>query len=101
LMIFAIMLTHQLYSKSIRQVNEQVIPATLVVLAFFALSVFTLIKTAWPISGGVLPANNIAELGKLLLSEYVIPFEVVSIVLLVALIGAIVISKKDKEEAKQ
>jgi NADH-quinone oxidoreductase subunit J len=101
LMIFAIMLTHQLYSRNLRQVNEQVLPAAFIVLLFFVLSVFTLVKTAWPLSQNQMPANNIFELGRLLMSEYVIPFEVVSIVLLVALIGAIVISRRDKEETSK
>jgi NADH-quinone oxidoreductase subunit J len=95
LMIFAIMLTHQLFSKSLRQVNEQVIPASLIVLVFFALSIFTLIKTAWPLSEAQLPADRIFEMGRLLMSDYVIPFEVVSIVLLVALIGAIIIARRE------
>jgi NADH-quinone oxidoreductase subunit J len=95
LMIFAIMLTHQLFSKSLRQVNEQVVPASLIVLVFFALSIFTLVKTAWPISGGQLPSDRIFEMGRLLMSDYVIPFEVVSIVLLVALIGAIIIARRE------
>jgi NADH-quinone oxidoreductase subunit J len=99
LMIFAIMLTHQLFSKSLRQVNEQVIPASLITLVFFGLSIFTLVKTAWPISGAQLPSNRIFEIGRLLMSEYVIPFEVVSIVLLVALIGAIVIARRENQEA--
>jgi NADH-quinone oxidoreductase subunit J len=99
LMIFAIMLTHQLFSKSLRQVNEQVIPASLIVLVFFALSIFTLVKTAWPISGGQLPSDRIFEMGRLLMSDYVIPFEVVSIVLLVALIGAIIIARRESAGA--
>jgi NADH-quinone oxidoreductase subunit J len=99
LMIFAIMLTHQLFSKSLRQVNEQVIPASLIVLVFFALSIFTLVKTAWPVSGGQLPADRIFEMGRLLMSDYVIPFEVVSIVLLVALIGAIIIARRESTGA--
>jgi NADH:ubiquinone oxidoreductase subunit 6 (subunit J) len=99
LMIFAIMLTHQLFSKSLRQVNEQVIPASLIVLVFFALSIFTLVKTAWPVSAGQLPSDRIFEMGRLLMSDYVIPFEVVSIVLLVALIGAIIIARRDSTGA--
>jgi len=40
--------------------------------------------------------------GKLLFSEWVLPFEIVSILLLSAMLGAIVIARKDKsEEAKQ
>jgi NADH-quinone oxidoreductase subunit J len=36
-----------------------------------------------------------AALGKLLFSQYVLPFEVVSVLLLVAMIGVILLSKKD------
>jgi len=36
-----------------------------------------------------------AALGKLLFSQYVLPFEIVSILLLVAMIGVILLSKKD------
>jgi NADH:ubiquinone oxidoreductase subunit 6 (subunit J) len=39
--------------------------------------------------------NNPDQIGQLLMSQYVLPFEVVSVLLLVALIGAIVISRKD------
>jgi NADH-quinone oxidoreductase subunit J len=95
LMIFAIMLTYQITSRSIRQVNEQVWPAAIIVLVFFVLSLVALIKTAWPVSGESLPESNTFELGRQLLSTYVIPFEVVSVVLLVALIGAIIISRQD------
>lgn len=98
LMIFAIMLTYQLSNKSIRQTNEQKVPASIIVLIFFALSVITMIKTAWPIVDINLPEKNIFELGRQLLSTYVVPFEVVSIVLLVALIGAIIISRREEQE---
>jgi NADH-quinone oxidoreductase subunit J len=35
--------------------------------------------------------------GKLLFSEWVLPFEIVSILLLTAMVGAIVIARKDKD----
>ncbi|MCP4582058.1 MAG: NADH-quinone oxidoreductase subunit J [candidate division Zixibacteria bacterium] len=98
LMIFAIMLTYQLSSKSIRQTNEQVPWASIIVLIFFGLSLAAVFKTVWPLSDGELPESNTLELGRQLLSTYVIPFEVVSIVLLVALIGAIIISRRDRQE---
>jgi len=40
LILFAIMLTYQIQSKSIRQVNEQVIPAGIIAVLFLALAVF-------------------------------------------------------------
>lgn len=45
LMLFAIMLTYQIQSKSIRQINEQVIPAALIAAIFLALAVFTMTRT--------------------------------------------------------
>lgn len=41
--------------------------------------------------------NNTEQIGLKIYSHYVIPFEVMSVLLLVALIGAIVIAKRDKE----
>ena len=39
--------------------------------------------------------NNPDSIGRLLMSEYVLPFEIVSVLLLAALVGAIIISRKD------
>ncbi|MGQ0437192.1 NADH-quinone oxidoreductase subunit J, partial [Bacillus sp. B-TM1] len=36
--------------------------------------------------------------GTLLYSEYIIPFELTSVILLVALVGAIILAKKDEKE---
>jgi NADH-quinone oxidoreductase subunit J len=36
-----------------------------------------------------------AELGKLLFSQYLLPFEIISVLLLVAMVGVILLSKKD------
>jgi NADH-quinone oxidoreductase subunit J len=41
--------------------------------------------------------DAIRELGVTLFSEYLLPFEVTSILLLVAMIGAIVLSKPEKK----
>ncbi|MBD8069490.1 NADH-quinone oxidoreductase subunit J [Bacillus sp. PS06] len=49
-----------------------------------------------------LAQNNTEQIGIELYSKYVIPFELTSVVLLVALIGAIVLAKKnDEEEAEK
>lgn len=42
--------------------------------------------------------NNTEQIGIALYTQYVIPFELTSVVLLVALIGAIVLAKKDDSE---
>jgi len=44
--------------------------------------------------------ENLRQLGLALFSDYLLPFEVVSILLLVAMVGAIVLSKKEKGAVK-
>ena len=95
LMIFAIMLTSQLSSKKIEQTNEQVTVAGLISIVFLVASMKAMLKTSWNISEVTLPVNNIMTLGKLLMTEFVLPFEVVSILLLAALIGAVVLARKE------
>ncbi|MFD3446664.1 NADH-quinone oxidoreductase subunit J [Microbacteriaceae bacterium 4G12] len=44
--------------------------------------------------------NNTRQIGELLYSKYVIPFEITSVLLLVALVGAVILAKDDKEEGR-
>ena len=99
LVIFAIMLTHRLGDQTIPQTNRQSVPAFLSLLGFVILVGGLLLKTDWAalgarFSGPVQTVDTLA-LGRALLGEYVFPFEVISIVLIAALIGAVVIARKD------
>lgn len=57
--------------------------------------IYGISKTAWPTEASDLGANNVKVLGETLFSNYVIPFEAASVLLLVALVGAIVIAKRE------
>ncbi|HDL03285.1 MAG TPA: NADH-quinone oxidoreductase subunit J [candidate division Zixibacteria bacterium] len=95
LMIFAIMLTSQISSKVIKQSNEQSTVAFVAAFFFLIASQLALWKTKWNIGEVELPEKNILSLGKLLMTDYVLPFEVVSILLLAALIGAVVLARRE------
>ncbi|MDP4162418.1 MAG: NADH-quinone oxidoreductase subunit J [Bacillota bacterium] len=43
--------------------------------------------------------NNVLQIGKALYTKHVIPFELTSVLLLVALVGAIILAKNDEKEA--
>ena len=43
--------------------------------------------------------NNVMQIGKALYSKYIIPFELTSVLLLVALVGSIILAKNEKKEA--
>ncbi|MEW6606159.1 MAG: NADH-quinone oxidoreductase subunit J [bacterium] len=95
LFLFLIMLTYRISDKGIKQSNEQKgISATLAGLLLFLL-ITVLTKTTWNVTPTSEVANTTAKIGNLLLTTYVFPFELISLVLLACLIGAIVIAKKE------
>ena len=49
----------------------------------------------------VTPANNTEALGVLLYTDYVYPFEIASVILLVAIIAAIVLTLRRRPDAKK
>ncbi len=94
LMIFAIMLTARVSGVGIKQQNEQTPLALIATLLFIAITVFGLGKSIWNLKTAAVPEQTVKSLGQLLLTTYVVPFEIVSVVLLAALIGAIVIARR-------
>lgn len=95
LLIFAIMMTAKIYSPSLRQFNEQVVPGLIIVGAILIVTLWALSRTAWKVSKDVPAGESTLAIGKSLLTTYVLPFEVVSVVLISALIGAIIIARRD------
>lgn len=96
LVIFAIMLTHRLGDKAVRQNNKQSLVAAAGLLLFLGFLIKILLATPWPIQNETLQAQvTTMDLGQALLGPYVFPFEVISVVLIAVLIGSIVIAKKD------
>ncbi|MDP2727544.1 MAG: NADH-quinone oxidoreductase subunit J [Dehalococcoidia bacterium] len=93
LIIFAIMMTHNTARGSLP--NEQKWPAFILAAVMLVVLLVGLGRTVWPLSS-LAPLEATTEpLGRLLLNEYALPFEIVSVLLVVAMIGAIVISRED------
>jgi NADH-quinone oxidoreductase subunit J len=59
---------------------------------------YAIARTQWHQVAAVAPAPTTYAIGNAFLGEYVLPFEVASLVLLAALIGAIVISRHEARE---
>jgi NADH-quinone oxidoreductase subunit J len=70
---------------------------------FFVITVYLIVKGELTAPPGpyseALLAENTEVLGKLLYTKYVFPFEVVSVLLLVALVGAIVLVLKTRRKS--
>jgi NADH-quinone oxidoreductase subunit J len=62
------------------------------ILSIFLQSLFTTRLAVQPLPGF---QGGTVELGKLLFTQYLLPFEIVSVLLLVAVVGVVLLSKKD------
>jgi NADH-quinone oxidoreductase subunit J len=94
LIVFAIMLTRRLMSKDMEQHNTQWIPSALGALALFLVLGWIVYTAGWPVHEGAVPAEPISQLGQDLLTTYLVPFEIASVLLLAALVGAILIGRE-------
>lgn len=104
LMVFAIMLTPLAARDNANSLY--VLPALASGLGIAALIGFVAIDTPWPeLRGDALaqndPVTTVAAIGDLLLGRYVLPFEVASVLLFFALLGAIVLvhERRSKESS--
>lgn len=95
LFIFAIMLTSKIQDKSIKQTNSQVVISVIVALGLLFSFIAIISKNPWAAYAEKAQKQNLdlATLGRHLMSTYALPFELISLILLAALVGAIVIGK--------
>lgn len=96
LIIFAVMLSRQAMATEGKVLNEQWALGVLVAILLFGALVYVLVRVNWPVVEAAAPANGIQRLGESLMNPngYVLPFEVASVLLLVALVGAVIIARE-------
>ncbi len=100
LILFAIMFSRQIMSADRNQLNQQWWVSLIIAVLLLVVLVITVNAVeAWQISEAVAqPAENMVEqLGLALLGPYLIPFEVIGILLSVALIGAVILAREKTE----
>lgn len=94
LMIFAIMLSRGVMDPAQPRYNDQW-RAVLGVAAVLAVVLAALVtRISWPVAAGEVPADAIQRLGADFVGPYVVPFEVASVLLVAAMIGAIIIARE-------
>ncbi|MCB0747068.1 MAG: NADH-quinone oxidoreductase subunit J [Ignavibacteriae bacterium] len=97
LLLFGVMLTNKITDVEIRSGSFQVFPAIIGLAAFAAILFGVMTSTNWKTESFEIPATTTFQLGRLLISEYALVFELLGILLLIALIGAASIARRDKE----
>jgi len=98
LILFAVMLTHRITDVEITNRAAGRIPALLVVGVLVYLLIATVKETSWMKAKEILFTATTASIGDAFLYDYLLPFELASLVLLGAMIGAVVLSRKEIKE---
>ena len=94
LIIFGVMLTNKIDTPSIASSSSNQVIGAIVSLLLFTFQLGVIFKTNWYIGDGAIVEDTVRPIGRMLLTEYLLPFEVVSILLLGALIGSAMLSRK-------
>ncbi|MCW5893433.1 MAG: NADH-quinone oxidoreductase subunit J [bacterium] len=93
--LFAIMLTHRIAEAEVSNRAVGRGPAAVVVGLVLAALLRALGQTEWGTAELPPPAPTTYAVGMAFLGDYALPFEVASLVLLLALVGAVVVSRKE------
>lgn len=96
LILFAIMLVNKRERFApVPRAGLRNLVAALVCFGLVALLGVMVMTTAWPISTELPIPGSIYRIGQHFFSDFLLPFELASILLLVALIGAVVLARRD------
>ena len=97
LLLFGVMLTARKSVMEITQSNLSRIPGAIISGMIFLLLLYIIFsETSWNAASNPGVRETASVVGRLLMTDYLLPFEVTSILLLAALIGAVYIARKDE-----
>ena len=96
LLLFAIMLTTRIAAR-VNVFNKQVGLSALIAVGITAVLVYASVTGIHILGEPPSPLETAPALGRLLLTTHVLPFEVASVLLLAAMVGAIILARREKE----
>ena len=94
IIIFGIMLTHRITSVRLSHSSMQRGTGGAIVLVIFVGLTSMIFRAPWYRVAAVEPEETVRQIGRLLMIDYLLPFEVASVLLLAALMGAALLSRK-------
>jgi NADH-quinone oxidoreductase subunit J len=98
LILFGVMLTSRQIQVDIKNGTMQTLPAIMIVAALAGTLLGIFWGTDWRLALQVQAVDKTApQIGELLMTKYLLPFEIASVVLLVALLGAAMIARREKK----
>jgi len=98
LILFAVMLTHRIADVRVSNRTVGSIPALMLMLLAGGSMGYAILHTTWHTVTPAEPTGTTASIGNAFLTTYILPFELASVLLLAALIGAVVLSRKELKD---
>lgn len=95
LLLFGVMLSQRITGLEMRTGTLQVVPAAIVCAGIAAILLRLIWTTPWPKAEVAAPAPTTSKIGESFMTTYLIPFEIVSVLLLAALVGAAFLGRRD------
>jgi NADH:ubiquinone oxidoreductase subunit 6 (subunit J) len=99
LILFAIMLTQAGDANLPKPFHPQLPIAAVVALTIIGLVGWAVVQTDWALSGEA-AAAGVDAIATALFSDYALPFEIISLLILVAIIGAIFLARRPEEDER-
>jgi NADH:ubiquinone oxidoreductase subunit 6 (subunit J) len=98
LILFAVMLTQAKNAPARLVFQTQAIPAAVAAIVLAVIVALSVTATSWG-DVGTRVATATDALARLLFNDYILPFEVVSVLLLAAVIGSVYLAKREDRDA--
>ncbi|MDZ7289276.1 MAG: NADH-quinone oxidoreductase subunit J [candidate division KSB1 bacterium] len=95
LLLFGVMLSQRITGLEMRTGTLQMLPAVIVCAGVVAILLRMIWMSPWQKTEVGEPAATTRTIGTLFMTDYLIPFEIVSVLLLAALVGAAFIGRRD------
>jgi NADH-quinone oxidoreductase subunit J len=96
LLIFGVMLTSKSPWARFEPRKVELLAAAAVCGTLLITLCVVLSRTVWPATAGVVPGASVADLGRELLTTYLVPFEVAGVLLMIVMVGAAHLARQEK-----
>jgi len=95
IVVFAIVVTERLIGERLTQTNMRIGGGALVSAVFLGFMVVVLGKRALPVSRPEMPGDLTRLIGETVLTRYVLPFELLAVLMLAGMLGAIYFARPE------